>query len=76
MYVNDTLVKYLSLVENDSEYVLWISICKDLTKTDENSILGVIYIPPENSRFLTEEQFTILEHEVSEKCTNNNTFTS
>ena len=71
IYVKNTLVKYFSLVENVSEYVLWMSICKDFTKTDENSILGVIYIPPENSRFLTEEQFTILENEISEKCINN-----
>jgi hypothetical protein len=50
---------------------LWISIKKQLTHYDENIILGSIYLPPENSRFFTAENFEIFEDEITKKCQEN-----
>ena len=53
---------------DDSEYDLWISISKKFTSLDENLILCTLYIPPENSRFLNEEHYSLLENEISSIC--------
>ena len=58
----------VQVLPDDSEYDLWISISKRFTSLDENLILCTLYIPPENSRFLNEEHYSLLENEISSKC--------
>lgn len=62
------MAPFISVHENNSEYVLWISIDKALTNLDENMILGSVYIPPENSRFFNEDLWNKFENELEQKC--------
>ena len=71
MYVRSTIAKHFEVIQNESEYILWISISKQFTDYDENIVLGIMYIPPENSRFLNEEHFTKLDNEIANKCYSN-----
>ena len=71
MYVRSTIAKHFEVIQNESEYILWISISKQFTDYDENIVLGIMYIPPENSRFLNEEHLTKLDDEIANKCYSN-----
>ena len=67
IYVKDELVSCIETLSNNSEYILWLSI-KLNSHDSDRIILGAMYIPPENSRFLTDERLSELENEISEKC--------
>ena len=67
MYVRSTIAKHFEVIQNESDYILWISISKQFTDYDENIVLGIMYIPPENSRFLNEEQ----DNKIANKCYSN-----
>ena len=63
-----TLSKYISKIDTESDYVLWIELSKHLFKLDENVILGAVYIPPEGSNFYNEDEFSQLENEITSYC--------
>ena len=43
------LCKYLKVKNKENENVIWITIDKELMKTENNLLLGTIYISPINS---------------------------
>ena len=43
--------KYISELPNESNFILWFKISKELTACDEDIIHGIVYIPPENSKY-------------------------
>ncbi|MEW8548622.1 MAG: reverse transcriptase family protein [Candidatus Thiodiazotropha sp.] len=71
VYFRENLSKYIRHLQTESDYVLWIEIDKIFSKTDENVILGTIYIPPENSNYYNEDEFMILETEITSFCARN-----
>lgn len=68
IYLCDKLAPFVDVIENVSEYVLWISIKNDFLKQDENIVLRAIYLPPEHSRFVSEDIISEFENEISQKC--------
>ena len=70
VYVRTSIAKHVEVISNDSEYALWLTIHKTLTEFPENMILGAIYLPPENSRFLNDDDLNSLENEISEMANN------
>jgi exonuclease III len=67
IYVRDNIAPHVTLHSSRSEYILWISIDKQLTSLDEPIFLGAIYIPPEKSRFFSEDLWNEFEYDISEK---------
>ena len=61
-------IKHFMNIPSESDYVLWFSINKSLTNTEEDLIFGIVYIPPENSRFLINYELMTLEIEITETC--------
>lgn len=51
IFVKQRLFQHVSLIESDSDYVLWVSISKKVFNTDEDIYVGAIYIPPNDSKF-------------------------
>ena len=68
VYVKENISKYFTVIPSESDYILWFSINRSLTNTEENLIFGVVYIPPENSRFLINDELMTLEMEITETC--------
>jgi hypothetical protein len=68
IYVRKTLEPFIEILQNNSEYVLWVSIDRSYTKTCENIILGAVYLPPENSRFFNEDDLNNFENEITQMC--------
>ena len=55
----------LRVIPTDSDYIMWLRLDRSLTSTDEDLILGVLYIPPAQSRFLNEDEYFCLETEIT-----------
>ena len=70
-FIRDNISEYCKHRKTASAYILWISIDKRIIDTDENVILGTIYIPPVQSRFYNEDEIAVLENEIISQCSNN-----
>ena len=68
VYVKDYLAPFIDRIEDNSEYILWLKINKTYTHLPEPIVIGSIYLPPENSRFLNEEYLADFENDIFEKC--------
>ena len=47
----DNLAKHIDIVDTDSKYVVWFKCSEQLFKTDQPVFCGVIYIPPEYTKY-------------------------
>ena len=65
------LVPYVKIVKTDCEYVMWAIIDKSFLHTDENLILGVCYVSPENSNYSSISAFDEIEADIIENFSNN-----
>lgn len=50
-FVKSAISKYCNIIESDCEYVQWCQISKTLFKGDEDLVFGIVYIPPDNTKF-------------------------
>ena len=66
VYVKENISKYFSCTNTESDYVLWFSLDKNFTGTSDDIIFGAVYIPPENSRFLINDELMTLEMEITD----------
>ena len=65
VYVKNSLAKFVSKIESESDYVLWLSFSEGLLQNIDHFILGVVYIPPESSNFYNEDEIMAFENEVT-----------
>ncbi|CAG2198186.1 unnamed protein product [Mytilus edulis] len=55
--------KQVHLIETESKLVLWLKISSEIFGTEEDVLIGCIYIPPENSIYKTQDAINDLEQE-------------
>jgi hypothetical protein len=48
---NDNLAKHIDLVNTDSKYVMQFKCSEQPFKTDQPVFVGVVYIPPECTKY-------------------------
>ena len=65
IFIKDELFQYISVIQTDSDYILWFKLSKILLKTDEDFIFGAVYLPPSDSRFNTQYKLDLFEVEIS-----------
>ena len=58
----------LKIIPTESDYIMWLRLDRSMFSTDEDLILGVLYIPPFQSRFLNEDEYFCLETEIASMC--------
>ena len=51
LFIRENLVKFVKPLSSTTEYISWAKISKQLLKTEDNLMLGMVYIPPQQSRF-------------------------
>jgi hypothetical protein len=51
VFIRNDIVKYVEFIDTESEYVLWLKLKKCLTCTNDDVIIGIVYIAPTQSRF-------------------------
>ena len=54
---------YIDFICTKSKYVMWFKCDEKLFNTDQPVIFGVVYIPPEYTKYSSEEAFNEIEHE-------------
>lgn len=57
IFVKKSINEYVKIIESDCEYVLWCTVDKCLFNTDDDVLLGAVYIPPDSSRFYTRDLY-------------------
>ena len=68
IFIKQSLSSYVSFLESDSDYVLWLRISKEAYQTDQDIFIGAIYIPPNDSRFYTPNEIEQFNVEIINMC--------
>ena len=58
------LLKSLTFISSESEFVQWVRVSKDIFTIDSDLFLGCIYISTENSKYSSLEAFNEIESEL------------
>ena len=61
-YKNE-LESCVDILYTNCKYILWFKCSKELSKTDKPVIFGAVYIPPEYTKFASEDVFSDIEQE-------------
>ena len=54
----------IKVLSSESKFVLWFKVMGEVFDLDEDVLFGIVYIPPENTRYSSESAFTELETEL------------
>ena len=55
--VRDSLNKCINVRKSNSDFVFWFTLSKDTDNIYPDTLFGVIYIPPENTKYSSPECF-------------------
>ncbi|CAG2239753.1 unnamed protein product [Mytilus edulis] len=64
--------KFIHCIETDCPFVLWFRVDRILFRTEDDIIMGIVYIPPENTRYTSENAMSEIEIEFLELQKNSN----
>ena len=56
-FINNNVSNHFSEIPTDCEYVQWFKVSHSFTQTEEDLILGTIYIPPENTKYFFQQTY-------------------
>lgn len=65
-FVKNDIYVYFEEIYTDCEYVQWFKLSKRLFSTNDDVILGSVYIPPDNTRFFKQNILDLFYSGVSE----------
>lgn len=68
VFYRERLSTKIRTIETESDYILWLKLDMSLFSTNEDLILGILYVPPTQSRFLNEDEYFNLETEITSMC--------
>ena len=64
VFVKNEILQYVTVVRNDSEYIMWLKLDKMLFSHDKDTLIGIVYLPPEGSDYSSEDSFNEIEAEL------------
>jgi len=62
------LEKFIKPLETNCKFVFWFCVDKNLLKLSQNVIVGIVYIPPVNSVYSSDDAFGEVEVEFQRFC--------
>ena len=71
-----SLSNYITFLKSDSEFVQWFEIASKFTGLQGKMLLGSVYIPPENSKYASDNAFEKIESELISLSSNNANYIS
>ena len=57
------LASKIRVFSTDSKFVFWFRVSRDIFNLDEDIIFGIVYVPPENTRYSSSAAFAEIEAE-------------
>lgn len=64
------LCNFIEFVDSDSDFVQWLILKNIFGTSDKNVLMGCVYIPPENTRYYSEDAINEIESEMFNFCKN------
>ena len=58
-----TLQSHIEIIKTESPFILWFKLSSKLLNSYEDLIIGIVYIPPENSVYASPDAFDQIEFE-------------
>ena len=68
IFFRNNLESKIKRIETASDYIFWLRMDKALFNIHKDLILGILYIPPAQSRFLNDDEYSYLEMEITSMC--------
>ena len=68
VFLKFDIAPYVTYIDSDSDFILWFKLSKQLLKTDQDVVIGAVYVPPSVSRFCTEDELDMFEVEICNMC--------
>ena len=65
LLVKNSIAEHVKILHENSDFIQWCCIKSTLTGTDEDLYLGNVYIPPENSKYVTVDMWENLRNEIA-----------
>ena len=65
VFVKDNISPHISIIDSDSDYILWLQLSKSFFKAEDDLIFGVVYLPPTDSRFNNPDELELFEIEIT-----------
>lgn len=62
--IKDNIAKHINVIDTDCKFIMWLKISKVLFNVDKDVICGVVYIPPEASKYSSNDSFMEIEQEL------------
>ena len=50
VFVKDSISQHISLIDSESDYIMWFKLSKTFFKAEVDPSFGVVYLPPTDSR--------------------------
>ena len=71
LFVRDSISDFVKIeTELHSKLILWFTISHNITLIGEDVHCGIVYIPPQGSKYAHEEPYNELEQEIIRYCVN------
>ena len=61
-------------IKTNCDYILWVKLDKLIFNTDEDVLLGILYIPPTQFRILNDDEYLTLETQITQCVVNQSMF--
>ena len=68
VFIKNSLYQHIKLVESSSDYVMWLEVSDANCKKNKPFCLGIVYQPPESSKYYTDDEAELLETEITSIC--------
>ena len=66
--VHESIIEHVTAIETESQLVFLFKLSCNFTKTTSDIICGVVYIPPENTRYSCNDPYTEIQNELVSLC--------
>ena len=66
------LKDHVKIIETECHFVLWLSVEKEVFHSEKKIIFGIVYVPPENTLYTSENAFSDIESEFQSFYNNTN----
>lgn len=66
--VRNNISNYVKVVEAETEYISRLKLSKQFHKHEQDIMIASVYIPPQQSKFFSNDEFEVFEKEITSVC--------
>lgn len=68
IFMKSSIATHCEIIDTDCEYIQWCKLSKSVYNSDGDLLIGVVYIPPENTRFFKQSLIDQFYLELESMC--------